>query len=272
MFLAGVTHNDLHLGNIFLITYKNPKYIRYYINNELYTINSQYEIKIYDFDRSYVKNYEYDEKTHPYIFYKNEKHNIESIDFIKVLCNFVPYINNTVIDKVIKFKDRQANFKSMIISLFFSGLIKEKNDPDRFYNDLLNFYEENRCNLRINLEKLVNINSYDDLIKEYGKMYESKDTNKKRDDQTYILNKNFFNDGNIDVNKITKEYILYERQVSVKQPEDNPIVNQKDTHDENIDDNSLSSLILSNPLSNDVFVTAKSYYKHNLRQKRYRLH
>ena len=52
--LSQTAHNDLHLGNIWLVP--NKEKIVYIMGKIVYTVNCGYKVLIYDFDRSYVKS------------------------------------------------------------------------------------------------------------------------------------------------------------------------------------------------------------------------
>lgn len=54
MTLSKTNHNDLHFGNIYVIPRATPKIIRYDVEDfKPVYIRSEYDVKIYDFDRSY---------------------------------------------------------------------------------------------------------------------------------------------------------------------------------------------------------------------------
>lgn len=56
MFLNGITHNDLHLNNIFLDEYEEEHSFVHYLNRERpLIIRSRYHPRIFDYDRSYCK-------------------------------------------------------------------------------------------------------------------------------------------------------------------------------------------------------------------------
>lgn len=96
MYLSGVAHNDLHTGNVFLEIFDTPNVFNYVINEQLYVINTICKPKIYDFDRSYVVNYD-----NELLNNNNASQNnilINPKDFIKVICyirtiNISPQIN-----------------------------------------------------------------------------------------------------------------------------------------------------------------------------------
>lgn len=58
MYYAGIKHNDLHLGNVWIQLLPNPRTLHYYYaspgSNQLhhFVITTRYLVKIYDFDRS----------------------------------------------------------------------------------------------------------------------------------------------------------------------------------------------------------------------------
>lgn len=51
LFLSKTNHNDLHLNNIFIT--KIPLTLNYQINDVIYTLHTDYLVKIYDYDASY---------------------------------------------------------------------------------------------------------------------------------------------------------------------------------------------------------------------------
>jgi len=57
MSLVGAQHNDLHTGNIFMFSLKQPTYMAYFVDeNNYFLVKCRYMIKIYDFDRGYVSS------------------------------------------------------------------------------------------------------------------------------------------------------------------------------------------------------------------------
>lgn len=55
MSLCKMTHNDLHLNNIYVVKLPDEKNFVYNINNNVYAFKSSYLVKVYDFDRSYAQ-------------------------------------------------------------------------------------------------------------------------------------------------------------------------------------------------------------------------
>ena len=57
MFLAGLAHNDLHAGNVYVEQRDSPEVVTYVFgdNDESVTFETKIKIKIFDFDRSYSK-------------------------------------------------------------------------------------------------------------------------------------------------------------------------------------------------------------------------
>jgi hypothetical protein len=53
MYLAGIIHNDIHAGNVFLKRYDTPVILMYIIDENIYTIETYYVAKIFDFDRAF---------------------------------------------------------------------------------------------------------------------------------------------------------------------------------------------------------------------------
>jgi len=88
MSLCKMTHNDLHLGNIFIEERDNIEKIVYVINDKKYILYTKFKVFIFDFDRSYCQNLG-DNIIDPI---KNVF--IDNIDIIEVLCEVSNYINN----------------------------------------------------------------------------------------------------------------------------------------------------------------------------------
>lgn len=55
MHLAGMVHNDLHDGNIYVVKLDSPRTILYTVNQNTYVVKTQYIPYLYDFDRAYSK-------------------------------------------------------------------------------------------------------------------------------------------------------------------------------------------------------------------------
>ena len=90
MSLCKMTHNDLHLGNIFVEERDDIEKIVYVINNKKYILYTRYKVFIFDFDRSYCQNLG-DNIINPInnVF-------IDNIDIIEVLCEVSNYIDNSM--------------------------------------------------------------------------------------------------------------------------------------------------------------------------------
>ncbi len=78
-----LSHNDLHPGNIFIEYSLRPKIINYIIHDKIYILETNYIVKIYDFDRAsiakhnieknlYLTFWEFDKSSMIYPFYKNK--------------------------------------------------------------------------------------------------------------------------------------------------------------------------------------------------------
>ena len=157
LYLSGIAHNDLHVGNVFIEIGDNPIEYNYIINENLYVINTICKAKIYDFDRSYVIN-------HNNQLLNNNRSSQNNVlinpkDFIKVLC----YIANLNISNEIN-----------------NYLVQVVNNPDlnERFRILGTFYEEN-CFLQLrdpagnlrsadNQLDFVNCHRYSTLVEIFG--------------------------------------------------------------------------------------------------------
>jgi hypothetical protein len=55
MYLSGTAHNDLHLGNIMCEELEEKRKVTYVVDDEVYTFETKFIPRIFDFDRSYNK-------------------------------------------------------------------------------------------------------------------------------------------------------------------------------------------------------------------------
>jgi hypothetical protein len=113
LFVNGVSHNDLHIGNIWVKKLPENKEIYYKLTfntgygdyNNYYEVNSDNFSMIYDWDRSYKKW-----NPNPMIkntTFSNQSNDlIEQRDFIKSLCYFISSINSLLLENGEKIRNR----------------------------------------------------------------------------------------------------------------------------------------------------------------------
>lgn len=53
---AGITHHDLHLSNVMLLTHDSQRTFRYTVEHRVYTLQSVHEVRVFDFDHSYCQH------------------------------------------------------------------------------------------------------------------------------------------------------------------------------------------------------------------------
>lgn len=87
MSLSKLTHNDLHIGNIWVVDIPETK-VSYVINNRRYTFNTTKKVKIYDFDRGYAVRLGDNESLSGMSCYLQNQCNefIENKDIVKFSC------------------------------------------------------------------------------------------------------------------------------------------------------------------------------------------
>jgi hypothetical protein len=164
MSLCKMTHNDLHLGNIFIEERDDIEKIVYIINNKKYILYTRYKVFIFDFDRSYCQNLG-DNIINPInnIF-------IDNIDIIEVLCEVSNYIDNSM------YKCKIAN-----------AICKSVNQAEYISKKGIKrcFLRENYNNYNSSIQILENIGSYlpDITLKRKVIMY------------VYVCNSEAFSDG-----------------------------------------------------------------------------
>jgi hypothetical protein len=168
-----MTHNDLHLGNIFIEERDDMEKIVYVINDKKYILYTKFKVFIFDFDRSYCQNLG-DNIIDPIknIF-------IDNIDIIEVLCEVSNYIDNSM------YKCKIAN-----------AICKSVNQAEYISKKSIKrcFLRENYTNYNSSIQILENIGSYlpDITIK------------RKVSEYFYVCNSKAFFDGIFD-SKIQKE-------------------------------------------------------------------
>jgi hypothetical protein len=201
LFLSGVAHNDLHAKNIFLEIMDEPETINYIINNELYQINTLCKPKIYDFDRSYIKNHNNNILNNNIISQNNEL--VNNKDFVKILCYINKYnineqINNYI--SLIVIKGVRIDEKRLFLNAFYdqddSCFLRQVKADKSFIGSDSSFY--------------TNFYDYETLIKIFGSLMKQNidDHNINNEQKYYYLNKNYFkNNEIINLEEIEKDIL-----------------------------------------------------------------
>lgn len=94
--MFGITHNDLHIGNILIETLPAPLKVSYIIEDEYFTFYTMYKIRIFDYDLSY----------------SNDLGKNEYLDSIATTRN--QFISNYDICKVLSYFTRSSYLKHVI--------------------------------------------------------------------------------------------------------------------------------------------------------------
>ena len=209
LYLSGVAHNDLHTGNVFIEIKDEPIEYNYIINENLYVINTICVTKIYDFDRSYVTNY-----NNELIRNSNASQNnvlINPKDFIKVLCyianlNINQEINNYLV-QVINNPDLAESFR-ILGEFYHQGCFLQLRNPDGTLRSANSQADFNNCH------------PYENLIQIFGNSIGyNRNIHEVRYDAlitTFVLDTRFFdNQGNF-LNETYLRFLLYiSRQFAV---------------------------------------------------------
>ena len=112
MYIAGVNHNDMHIGNILIYEYEDPKNIEYDFSPNIamqMKFSTNYIVKIYDFDRATMKcnvlprDCENDLNRVAAGGMDNNVYELK--DFMKVLC-YIRTLYKDVLDMVLNNKDK----------------------------------------------------------------------------------------------------------------------------------------------------------------------
>jgi hypothetical protein len=130
LYKNGIVHNDLHTGNVFVRKIK-PKVFVYNIDGKKYTIESEYEALIFDFDRGYLKA-----NNNPYLDnYLKEYGQINELsdkrDILKVYQYYYQYytdIAQKIFDDIFKVDSKELK----------NNLKKLKNDRYNYFNNKYN--------------------------------------------------------------------------------------------------------------------------------------
>ena len=174
LYLSCVSHNDLHPDNIRIVKSKEKNKYLYKINGINYYFESIYCIKVFDYDRSYIKGL-----NNPNLI--DNKHSqtnelVEPKDFIKLFC----YIFNKFLRNKQYYENNDSlNEEFLMLAMYYSKYIVKGDFTEGVkvkYNILKTFYSDNGCFLRDN-KSIPHTNydifySYDNLIKNFLKLYE----------------------------------------------------------------------------------------------------
>ena len=210
LFLSKVTHNDLHIGNIFIHTHPT-KTVMYVVNGNVYKFDTNNTIYIYDFDRSYserlgenkllLDNCKYGSQCN-YIISAGNK------DFIKSLC---------YIQKQLKGKFETQDLREDILELVGSNTLKmrETYNIDCFFSDLLRQMDE-PLEGAIYEEEFFNNGLYniEEIVNNIGqKLIESDLTVSNKD--IFMIRKDYFSIiGELDINKVKNDRKEFLNKVS----------------------------------------------------------
>ena len=182
MSLSKANHNDLHFGNIYVIPRASSKVIRYDVEDfDPVYIKSSYDIKIYDFDRSYSEKLginignmvKYKEETGARNTFVPIK------DFYKVFMMYILFTNNSNNYKIVL--DLLCGKKDQSLRLKFTKLLSDKNNVylvyggkyigDDFLNSLRSPKEIMKDLVTMNDNK--NITNYDEKYTVKSEMFEA---------------------------------------------------------------------------------------------------
>lgn len=121
MELAGVSHNDLHKGNVMIVTHDSP--IRYcffvpQLNPPYIRFQSRYQVKVFDFDRSNFSQFENKAVKH-YSNYSYTTSPVKGKDFLNLFLSLGYFL-------------RKSSDASNLLSTFCKQLT-----PDKLFDQLL---------------------------------------------------------------------------------------------------------------------------------------
>lgn len=138
MSLSKMVHNDLHIGNIYVITYPEKYEKLYYFGDgESLLLYTKFKVLIYDFDRSYVQSMGENELLLGNLEedYSQGNFFIENKDIIKICCyivneNLNDENSSTLIDSIlntlIKIQKRRSSTVESITSVLDTFTLRDK--------------------------------------------------------------------------------------------------------------------------------------------------
>ena len=185
MSCSKMVHNDLHLGNIYVEPIKKTRF-NYIYDNTLFTFETNYIVKVFDFDRSFVKRF----GNNPYLsaqfcdMSSQCNRYIENIDALKILNGVYRMVNKSEKQNIINICSNGTQNSKQLLKKIFSGSMLTYN------NKALDTYKFNRFNSTIEIMK--NISKHCDIENIYPNNYKPELQN------TFVCNKNMFdNQGKI---------------------------------------------------------------------------
>jgi hypothetical protein len=212
MFLSGVSHNDLHVHNVFIMEYSHEITTKYYINGKVYEFKSKYGIKIYDFDRGYIrdfKNYFNERQCFRDISYSN--HVLDPRDFVIAICNVLFELENTF-NEIFDPESQSLKFnRDDMIKYIKENCSTDSNNTDIFKFKGCRPTMDDTGNIIGNNTKsdFTKFNKYEVLIEKFGKSFVTTDKN----DVNYFLDKDFFDNNTINMNKLLYK-VLYKEKIN----------------------------------------------------------
>ena len=198
LFLSGTNHNDLHLNNILVQKIPN-KVNTYYINNNLYKVESPLHVMLFDFDRSY------------HVGYRNPLRSVSSNfsqyrDCLKVICELFYHIT--------EISDRQN-----ILSILTSDTSIQQR-IERFIE------RANYCLIDEYMNNLSNVNDLPQIIENCANQFSLSDKELETDD-IYVMHPKLFKNYVLRSDVVLKRYrILNQQQQEILGNEEEEILEE----------------------------------------------
>lgn len=194
--LSKIAHNDLHSGNIIVKKLKSPVNIVYIINDEPFIIRTYYRVYLFDWDRGYCERLG-ENKSIGFLYEEFSQINkiIENKDILKLMCHVYKHDND------IKY-------------------LKCLTNKRKYMEELLELYDNKRCNFRIDGETPVDISFFSNYNKPYDIItnfyqlipYIDMSTVKTNKMNFHIINDRFFNE-NGEINTMLMKNIFQDTYI-----------------------------------------------------------
>ena len=197
MYLSGLIHNDLHTDNIRIVKADEKEKFSYLykINGKKYYFESNYCIKVFDYDRSYMKGMDNDYLDGGLEKFSQANVLVNKKDFVKVCCYFNKHYNNNF--------TRQER---KLIKRYYTYLLLNKENmelTDYVYDDDCYLVDKDLGAPSNSEQNFELFSSYEDMIDKALKEYEITDSKyelllENKNITPYYLDEKYFRDYNFD--------------------------------------------------------------------------
>lgn len=220
MYLSKMSHNDMHLGNIWVTPV--DKTVIYLYDEQIYGFKSLIDVKVYDFDRSYVKAFGDNKILTPHLANYNQTNSlIDNRDMIKFLGDVYTISSSKIKDIILNIVLQNRYYQNNTIILKVDKILKSGYTldvnklplPENDYKTLFKTPEEI-------------LSGFGNKIKDFDRISDIRTINK---DDIFICNKSIFNqNGRVIIDKKTDikiDQLICNSQLAFLEQENNKLKN-----------------------------------------------